>query len=190
MLNFILSFQLVTTPQYLLLATLFAIFCIEDICGSWNSNITCERTFHKMTKRYTKITCVCVCEHVFKKLGKLGTVHVSDPLGSSPFAQFFGVHSGSPPCQGQRRCGGTKNSGKANKNGEIIRKPWEIYEILWISMRNWGNSNWKSVEMCFPSKKSHWEVHRRVSFQRPILNFECVKPFVGDRISLKPNVSG
>jgi hypothetical protein len=46
------------------------------------------------------------------------------------------------------------------------------------------------VEMCFPSKKSHWEVHRRVSFQRPILNFECVKPFVGDRISLKPNVSG
>lgn len=160
-------------------------FCIEDICGSWNSNITCERTFPKMTKRY-----VCVCEHVFKKLGKLGTVHVSDPLGSSPFAQFFGVHSGSPPCQGQRRCGGTKNSGKANKNGEIIRKPWEIYEILWISMRNWGNSNWKSVEMCFPSKKSHWEVHRRVSFQRPILNFECVKPFVGDRISLKPNVSG
>ena len=175
------SFQLVTTPHYLLLATLLAIFLHRGHLRLMELKYNMWTHISKNGKKIQKDNvCVKMFLKIWENLEQWWTVHVSDPLGSSPFAQFFGVHSGSPPCQGQRRCGGTKNSGKANKNGEIIRKPWEIYEILWISMRIGEiyeiqiENLWKCVSL----KKVHWEVHRRVSFQRPIFNFECVKPFV------------
>lgn len=70
-------------------------FCIEDICGSWNSNITCERTFPKMTKRYTKITCVCV--NMFLKSWEnleqcMYPIHWAPPLSLSSLEFTLVVH--------------------------------------------------------------------------------------------------